>query len=401
MWLARLLGPQGFKQYAVAVAYLALLGTLSEFGTGKYGLKVMPHFVAQQKWSRAAGYWRFSLALVLSTSIVLALTVILLEIFSDGKFGNYAVGIAALFLPSTALVAVLAELVTANRSAVAGSLVTRLICPLITIVAVAVFFALGGTITVAQAIVCFGIGGIGGLVVAAILFWRTANPESLSSKSEYHRRDWFKQCVWYSALGFFMLWIFKISVLVMEWAQIDGLEIARFAAALEIGCFVLLVAKSTNKFYQPELALIMNQDDWQRGLVMRRVRLLTIGIVSLAFFVVILLFGKRLLELYGTEFVAGYPALCWISLGTCLATSFAMAPEYLKFSNKLKTVLSVTFLFGISLIALTWILATRYGATGAGIAFGASVSGMALVFLILANRRLYRIDVIRSPASGD
>ena len=57
---ARLLGADGFEDYAVAVASLALLSTIAEAGTGKYALRVVPTYLVRAQWGLALGYWRFS-----------------------------------------------------------------------------------------------------------------------------------------------------------------------------------------------------------------------------------------------------------------------------------------------------------------------------------------------------
>ena len=65
IYVARTLGHDGFEDYAVAIASLALMSTLAEAGTGKFALRILPVYVGARRWSLASGYWRFSLRLIM------------------------------------------------------------------------------------------------------------------------------------------------------------------------------------------------------------------------------------------------------------------------------------------------------------------------------------------------
>ena len=388
IFLARVLGPAGFKDYIFAVAAVSLLGTFAEFGTGKYALKVVPDLTTTKRWELAAGFWRFSFTLVLSISLVIALTIIAFEFGHDAEYGDYLLGIAVLFLPSTALVCVVSEFVMANRSAIAGTVIMRLILPLGTFLLVAIVYLINGSVSSLHAILCFGFSGIIGLALALWMFGRTAPPEIFTSKSDRLTEEWLRHFFWYFALAFLASWILEISVIVMEVAGVPELEIARYGAALKTGCFILLVAKSTNKFYSPELALGMSDQNWNFILIAGRQRLLVVGLPCIVFFLGMLFFGRPILSWYGPEYPDAHLALCFISAGACIATLFSMAPEYLKFSNRLKTVMLTNLLGGVLLVILTWILSTRLGANGAGIAFAIVITVVTLSHRIRGMRHL-------------
>ncbi len=400
IFLGRLLGPEGFQKYAVAIASLTLMGTVCEMGTGKYAMRVIPDFIGREAWGLAAGYWRFGLLLVLLCSLLVGAVVISLEYGIDGKLGNHGIGFAVLFLPTTALGAVAAEWVIANRAAIIGSLIMRGICPAASFVLVLFIYWNQGSVSPSAAIICFGLGGIVGLISAVFLFFKTASAEALAHRPEFQTQKWFRNCLWYALIAFLMSWVFKISVIVLDAAKIDDLEVARFAAAFEVASLVLLIGKSTNKFYQPELALIMGQNNWSRALRLKQNRTLLIGSACLAYLGVMFLFGQQILAWFGPEFVDGYAALCFMSIGTCTTTFFSMAPEYLKFADKLKTVLGINCLAGIALIAFTWMLSRSYGATGAGLAFGLVIPAMSIAFYLIANRHLKR-EIANHPRSFD
>lgn len=384
---ARLLGPASFQEYAVALAGLSLVGTFCEFGTGKYAMRIMPQYVSQERWRFAAGFLSYSLLMVVITSLLVGLAGFL----GTADFGGPAtslnpLALAFLFLPTTAAVAVAAEFLMANRNSIAGSVVMRLVCPLATLILIGLAAWLQLPLVSQTAIICFGGGGLIGLLVASFLFLRLAPPKLLSVKPKFLWRDWTRLCLWYLLIAFMMSWLLKLSLVVLKAENIGKLEIAQFAAALEIACFILIVAKSTNKFYRPELALIVSTSDWTLLKRLKDQRLALIGSACIAFFIAVLIFGKKMLGWFGEEFIPGYLALCFMSAGTCIATAFSMAPEYLKFAERLKTILLINSIAGALLIILTWVLAKSYGVAGAGFAFGLVFSVSAIVFRVLAFR---------------
>ncbi len=59
--VARWIGPQAFKDYAVTIASISLLSTLAEAGVGKFALKYIPEYQSQKAWPLLAGFLRFSI----------------------------------------------------------------------------------------------------------------------------------------------------------------------------------------------------------------------------------------------------------------------------------------------------------------------------------------------------
>ena len=229
----------------------------------------------------------------------------------------------------------------ANRAPVSGSLITKLICPLATLGFVAVVFGMMGQVDATAAILCFGIAGLIGLLLSVVLFFRTTPNEIWSAKVETRTGEWFRGCAWFFVLAFVMSWLFEISIIVLELANVAEIEIARYGAAAKTGCFILLVAKSTNKLYQPEVSIFISTNDWSRAVQMRRARLILIGSACVAFSAAMIIFGKPILGLFGPEYVPAHRCLIFVSIGASVLTLFSMAPEFLKFLNKLKTVLAI------------------------------------------------------------
>ena len=396
---ARLLGPDGFHEYIVAVSMMTLLATFCEFGTGKVALKLIPDYYQKKEWPRALGFWRFSLAISLSISLLIAVAVVGYEWGHDQDFGDYLLGIAVLFLPPTVMCAVVSEFVIANRATVRGTLVTKVICPVTTFVLLITVFSIRGSLDETIAIMCFGFSGVVGLLFALYFFYRSAPGEVLAAEPERERPSWIRHCAWFVVISLAMSWLAEISLIVMEFADVASIEIARFGAALKTGSIILLVAKSTNKFYQPIMSNIMSSKDWDLLLKIRDKRLRFIGAISIAFVIVIIVFGEQILSLYGPEYREAYHCLVMIAIGTSTFNTFSMAPEFLKFSKQYKRVLGIQITIGIIMAGLTWWLGRAYGSYGAGMAVSISLLAMSLAFLFLTRLRVQ--DVLMEQAEGE
>lgn len=388
---ARMLGPVAFEDYAVVIATLGLLSTLAEGGIGKYGLRIIPAYVAGEEWSLAAGYWRFGLRLSLSLSVGLSLFVIVLEGYQDGEFWNYPLATGVLFLPAFALTGICVDLILANRSAVAGTTISRVVVPAIGLLLMLLAGYLWPDITSAIAVACLGIGSCAGIVVGAAVFWKTSPPHVFTFLSEYERPHWYKECAAFASIGFLMTWIFRISLLILEMLPISEAEVAYFAAALETGCLILLLSKSTDKLFQPDMAVVIERRDVAMGIRFRNRRYVVMGGGCLVFLMTVVVFGREILQLYGPEFTNGYPALCFVSLGTCVWTMFSLAPIYLRFVGFSLRVGGITIVGAAVMAILTVPLGFFYGATGAGIAFSVVLCTMATTFLILARRQFKQL----------
>jgi O-antigen/teichoic acid export membrane protein len=379
---ARLLGPAGFEDYAVAIATLGLLTGIAEAGVGKYALKILPAYGALGNWSLAAGYWRFSLQTVLLVSMLLGIFMVGSEALADGGFARHPLAIAVLFLPAAAVCGAGVDFVMANRAPMTGEIISRLVVPGTTLVLLAI--AARRELDASIAVTCFGFGSVAGAIMCVIAFRRTTPPLVLSSQPDYRRAEWIRECVRYAAFVFLASWIFRISVLVLEMLPIAESEVAYFAAAMDTGCLILLLAKSTDKLFQPQLSIIIHQGNWDAGISLRRKRYVLVGSVCAAFLATMIVFGKQVLGLYGPDFRNGYVALCLVSIGTCAWTMFSLAPAYLNYTGRTSFVIATTIAAALAMAVLTAVLGRYHGATGAAAAICIVLTTTSCVFLAFA-----------------
>jgi len=385
---ARLLGAAAFENYAVAVATLGLAASIAEAGVGKYGLKVLPAFTSSRQWSLASGYLRFGIGLSLLISLILAVTVILRRGIDINELWGHPVGIAMFFLPAIAMSGVGVDFVMANRAAITGSFIARIIIPGTTLLILIAFAYREQQMSAGTAVASFGAGSVVGMFLCYLTFRRSSEPDVFTASPSFDRRLWLRECANFALTGFLMSWIFRVSIVILEILPIPESEVGIFAAALETGCLILLLSKSTDKLFQPDLSIIIQERNVELGEKMRSRRHFLIGIGCIAFLSFIAVGGRRVLGLYGEEFRSGYPTLCFVSVGACVWTLFSLAPTYLRFVGLSTFVIVATVSAAVSMAILTAVLGMQYGSTGAGAAFCIVVSLLAVTFFVYARRNL-------------
>ncbi|WP_404304582.1 lipopolysaccharide biosynthesis protein [Neorhodopirellula lusitana] len=388
---ARILGPIGFKQYAVAIATLGVLSSLAEMGVGKNALKVLPGFQVSDQMSFASGYWRYSLATAFIASMTIAVLVVAWNLLFRDVEAATPVAVAMAFLPFAALCGVGIDLVMANRLAIGGALIARLIVPGTTLLLLTGVSVYGINVSISVMVILYGAGCVLGALLALGVFWRSSPSEYFAAAPSYRTKAWLRQSIYFAIFALLASALFRVSVLALETLPIDAIEVALMAAALDTGCLILLLAKSTDKLFQPQMSIVIAESDWETGLKIRTKRRCIIGGACALFLLVIWLFGKRILGLYGEEFQAAYPALCFVAVGASAWTFFSLSPMFLHYRGKSVFVLVVTALANVAMIAATVWYGTTNGATGAGLVFCVA---LVTTILLFRSRALSEFDLL-------
>ncbi len=394
---ARALGAVGYDDYAVAVSAAVILSTTAEVGTGKYALRVMPSYAAGREWSAAKGYLRFSALLILAVSVALGLGGVAWEFLEDGEFGDYALGIALLFLPVMAWVGAGSEFVMANHAAIRSAFVTRLLVPGSALALAGLLILSPLEPTPPLGVLCYGAGWLAGLFAVALFLRQSTPAEVFRARAEWRPRQWIEEVFPFFVFALLLSLLAKVGVLILEVVAPDEAAVAIYSAAADTGTFVYIVAKSTDKLYLPTTSILLDRKDvmaLRRG---RRSRWAWLGLVCAGFLLVVILFGKQILGLFGEEFVDGYAALCIIAFATCVWTMESLAPSFLKYVGRERLVNMATAATVLAHVVLCFPLGYAFGATGAALSYAIPVITLYGAMGILATRELRMLEGERLP----
>jgi O-antigen/teichoic acid export membrane protein len=370
---ARAMGVNGYDDYAVAVSSLTILATLAEMGTGKYALRIIPAYRNNKFWSLSKGYFRYSFSLILIISLILVSITKIFGYIENGIFGSYVLGIGILFLPVIAWVGAGSEFIIANMAIIRSALVTRLLVPGITLLLGIFWVQSHNEISSIQGILFYGFGWVIGLFAIIFLLQKTVQTGILKAKAGYYSRDWTTNILPFLFFALLITTLTKVGVIVLEIVRPQEATVAIYAVAAETGAFIYLIAKSIDKMFLPDVSVLIERKDIDGLRSIQKYRLLWLGPACTLFLLVIFFFGKRILSLFGPEFISGYPALCIIAVSTSVWTMASLTPVFLKYIGKYHLVIVLTTLSVIAHIGLCFLLGYYYGSTGAALSFAIPV----------------------------
>jgi O-antigen/teichoic acid export membrane protein len=234
-----------------------------------------------------------------------------------------------------------------------------------------------------MAVLSYGVAWVVSFFLLRRLAFRSLPPEVMTAEEIREPRAWLKRSAPFLIHSVMMTQFASLGIVGLELLGGDVQSVAVLAAAMQTGSFIVLLATATNRLYGPMASSFIERRDYDGIMATIRERHRWIIPATLIYFAAMVLFGRSILGLYGPDFVAGYPALCFIAGGASVSVWFAMAPNYLKFVGRNRLVLGITAAAALLNVGLLVILGPRYGATGAGAAYGISLAIMAVVFLVL------------------
>ncbi|WP_442505820.1 hypothetical protein SH528x_004631 [Novipirellula sp. SH528] len=394
--LARLLPQDEFEQYIGAIATLGLLVSLGEAGFGKYGLRIVPVYVAGAQPSPLRGYIRFAFWGTLLMSLFVGVLVAAIEIPVLDESHRNVMFLAIVSLPIVAAAGVAIDLLMAFQMATRATLISRVLVPVTTLSLIGVT-AIEAGITPFRAVLCFCIGSSVGLIVALSLVISRSRrfadkPTNIAVFSAW-ASDSFSYLVFYALIS----WLFRATLVLAYHVPHQVNQVAILAPAFETGCLILILAKATDKYFQPTIALGIETAQWNRLTEMGRTRLWVISTGVIIFLATVFLAGDEILMLYGERFAASYVPLCIVAFGSSVWTLFSLSPTFLLFAGERRTLLSLLCIHAVALVVLLVLFFEAFGASGAAAAYAISISSFAISNLLFANRHFRKL---RSQSAG-
>ncbi|MCC9601322.1 hypothetical protein LOC67_12265 [Stieleria sp. JC731] len=412
LYLARSLAPEEFDGFVGAIAVLMMFGALSEAGVGKYAYKRIPLAAEAEDHNQRHAYVVFAAWMVFFvSSLFVALGILLESSFVRGAVEMTSVT-AVLFIPAIAGCGVAVDLLIASRSAVIGTLIARLMVPLVTL-----SLTIAGVMSIKRfdgtaAVVCFGIGSSVGLVVCYWLLKGRQDslgqeptdtnfaeedsgdlsiPEASESRKlrliwpeglSIRRAEWIHwtyRSLSYFAIGCAVTWLFKAPLVVLHHLPHSAAELGLLAPAFETGCLVLLLSKSADKYYFPMLAVAIDTGDLKSDMKLRRRRQAIVGGAALVFWVIVYQLGDSILSLFGSQFVQSHTALIWVASGACVWTLFSLSPTALLFMRRSKQLAANLLFHSIAMVILIPIAFRDSGNDGVACVFAVCLASAATI----------------------
>lgn len=375
IFLARHLDMDAFDDYSVAVSVVTLLSSLATLGLEKYALRLLALNIEREMWSRLRAFCHFSIKAIV--------------LFSLGLMGITVLGLAALlawqqepphaaillytgFLPVIALCLFLVEVITVYGHQILALALYRFFAPALFLILLLSLNDFRIEVSAVSAVNCFGAAWCVTLLLMGISVKAVApHISNTNGATRKDKRKWLKKSLSLLLSSLMMTLLTSAGTIILEILYPSESVVGIYAVAMQTSALISLIGTSTNRYYLPMLVVLLERRDQAgiRKLLNKRMRLIAGFVV--VFLAAIGAWGHDILNLFGDEFVQGYPILFVCALGSIFMTLFSDSLYYLQFMGQNRQVIGLMCLASLSMLVLSVVLGARHGAVGVATAYAA------------------------------
>lgn len=392
IYLARELGAEALGIYALGMTLNAFIGIFNSLGLPQSAVRFVAVYRAEQKYKQLhALLWRGAALLVIAN---LAAGSLLLTAGRWIAVRFYHSPLLVPYLPLFALIMLFGALTTFYCQALAGYRDLKLRTLIVN------FFGTPFNMVVAIVLISMGLGLRGYLfaqicsgavicilLICAVRHFTPAVARFWAQPGTYPERQ---------------VWSFSASMLGLSFlgivtAQVDKVAIGFFQNPCQLGIYSVaaalvaylpLVLMSVNQIFAPTIAHLHTLGEHK--LLSRLFQSLTKWVTALTFplLLVVIVFSRPLMHLFGPDFVAGWPILVIGALGQLVNCGVGSVGYLLLMSGNEKRLLRAQGGMAAIMVILSFALVPSLGILGAAIAASITTAGINIWNLIEVRRCL-------------
>lgn len=392
IYLARTLGAEALGIYALGMTLIAFIGLFNSLGLPQSAVRFVASYQATGQFQQLhALLWRGATLLV-AANIVVATVLLTAGRWIAVHF--YHSPDLVPYLPLFAVIMLFGAITTFYRQVLAGyrdlkvrTLITNFVgTPLTMLVAfgfISLGFGLRGYILAqicSAAVVCV-------LLIAAVRHFTPAPARFRAQPGSFPQSK-----VWSFSLA--MLGVSFLDFLI---AQIDKVAIGYFRNPRELGiysvaaalvAYIPLILISVNQIFAPTIAHLHTRGD--RALLSRLFQSLTKWVtgLTLPLVLVVVVFSRPLMRLFGPDFAVGWPILIIGAVGQLVNCGVGSVGYMLLMSGNEKRLMRAQAGMALVMVSLSAVLVPGKGILGAAVAASITTVGINLWNLVEVRRAL-------------
>ncbi len=391
--LARLMGAKGYGNYTVIFTWLNFLVVFSMIGFDTSVLRFYPSLAAKQEWGMLKGFLRFTKRIILVLSVISSISILLFLLYnaSAARFSiNFSEAFfwAVFLLPLLAFINYYSSVLRALHKIKASLLPFYVLLPVLVSVACFIYYQLHDEqLKVDAAVFIYLCCAVGVCILIAVRLRSETRRQTHAVQPEYNRKLWL-------SVSFT---IFIISVITLVLKRIDVLFISYYygnthagiyAVAAMISAFVPFGLTVVDYVFAPRISELYESRQFEKleAMVSKTSRI--IFIITLPIALVIIVFGRFILQIFGTAFVASYLPLIILTAGQLVNAWTGMVAAVMTMTGNQKIFLLVYVFAGLLDVALNFMLVPSLGMNGAAIASAISLAALNLVMYSIVKKKL-------------
>jgi O-antigen/teichoic acid export membrane protein len=390
--VARWIGASAFGGYSYALAMAQILAVVAGLGLGPSAVKLIPDYATQLNWAMLRGFvgrsrWMtalsgLTLALATSTSILL---------IRPRQFDVISLVMGLMVAPLIALSNLEQELSRARERILVTYALPQILQPVLEVATLWGIWTLAGRLSAGLAL-GVRIGTIAGVLMPQMASLRSAMPREVRQVSpRYEDRRWLSVAAPMLAIGVGSVLSSRGDLIVLGWIR-PAVEVGIYSAALSIAALVNLVLAATVARAGPMFSTLFASG--RRGDLERCAQdasRLSFW-PSLPLIVLLAMWGKPLLSLYGPDFSRGVVPLIVLLSGQLINAATGPVGYLLAMTGYERRMVIVVLGAAVVDFLLSLMLVPWFGMTGAALA-----SMLAIVFWNLWLVRIARGELGINP----
>lgn len=386
--LARLFGVEAFGIYALGLGVYQLLELVASLGLVQGIVRHASIFRSRGEWEGVRGVLRAARELTVGAGVLLGLGLFLGATPLAAAFQQPSLGevfrLFALALPFGAAAWVLASATTAFETTRYLILVRELLLPGVVLLALGVLAIAGGDFQ--NVIVAWPVATLGAFLLAHRFLHDLLRP--YPARFAPHPR-------WALLRSCWPLWLAGFSGFALLWTDTFALgyfrsvgEVGIYRAAAQTALLLSLPLTALNTIFSPMIAALHHGGEHERLARLFKTAARWSLALTLPGFLLVALYGKDLLSLFGAEFAAGHVPLLLLAGAQLVNAGTGSVGFALIMSGR-----TVPYLLGdLALVGMNVVfnvlLIPIWGAVGAAWATSLSIVGVNLLRMILVWRYL-------------
>ena len=389
--MAQLMGAKGFGNYAVIFTYLNILVAICLFGFDKSVIAIYPPLAEQQQWKRIIGLLSFSRTTILISSLAFAAAFLFVLISYSGKFGitfSEALFWALPLFPFLAFIQYDSAVMDAMQK---PSFSGRWFNSIITVaasVSCLVYYELNNKTLKTDAVIF--------IYLCCTLFVFIFNSGRLKKiqyhlplrdvTKEYQRKAWLSVSMPIFVATLISLLMKSTGILFISYF-FGNARAGIYAAAVITSSIVPALIAVPQALFLPRIRELYESRSYDQLKKLMSRWLKTAYILSLPVSIVVIVFGKFILQIFGTAFVASYVPLLILTVGQLINFRLGMATAIVIAGGYKGMFLAINILAVIFDLALHFFLVPKLGMHGAAIASVLSLTILNLLFYLRVKKK--------------
>jgi O-antigen/teichoic acid export membrane protein len=398
VFLARVLGTEGYGTYAFAFALVKVIQIPAECGISNLALRFTATYKAIGQWGLLRGLWQILAFGAFTYGVLSAVALFFFSRYAAGLAGNPTMAMASVLLLLIPLAALLGSVLRGLGHTVSGQLPEHIFRPFAFLVlsGLAVCLLGGERFQSQQAMALHGVAAFIALVLGYLWLRRYRPRQMVSVLPKYDQRRWLKTLLPLSFIGGMAVINNNMDILMLGW-MVPASQVGIYRVAVQGANLVAFSLSVANFVIGPEIARLYAhgaKEKLQKMITWSARAVLAGALPVVALFWI---YGKEIVTLvFGGEFREACTPLVILSLGQLINAAAGSVGFILNMTgHERDTAVGVTIAAAVNII-LNWLLIPRYQAVGAAWATGVSLA----VWNVLLIHAVYRRTGLQSTALG-